>query len=63
VQYHCFYSDGFQKRHLTKLHLTLGILPDLQAFFWLRVFFSQALSRPSRQQVTPAFETIEKVLK
>jgi len=25
-------------RHHSKVHLTLGILRDFQAFFWLRVF-------------------------
>jgi hypothetical protein len=35
------------------VHWTLGILRDLQAFFWLRVFFcSQTLSTPTPAPVT-----------
>src|SRR6266508_6107081 len=56
-------TSSFAQHHRpTKRALDAGILRDLQAFFWLRVFFcSQAESTPAPAPVTQTVETVEKV--
>jgi len=59
----CFSQRVFSTKNAQQsVHPTLGILRDLQAFFWLRVFStSQTLSTPAPARVTQTVETVEKV--